>query len=251
MSDFLVLAFLFYIGSMCGWILELFFRHFYSKENKKRKWINPGFCVGPYLPIYGFGLCFLYLLAQLECILPFSDQIIKRMILFLIMAICMTVLEYITGILLLKLMNLRLWDYRDEWKNIQGIICPKFSVAWAILGAIYYFFIHSHILQALEWLANNLAFSFVIGMFFGIFIIDVIYSSKIIIRLKKFADENQVIVQIENIKNHIFDMHKHQKRKYHFFKPFETENTLSESLEELKDEFERIKKLYDKQKGGH
>ena len=63
MDIFLTLAFLFFVGSLLGWVLELLFRNI---VNRRDKWINPGFCTGPYLPIYGFGLCTLYLLAGLE-----------------------------------------------------------------------------------------------------------------------------------------------------------------------------------------
>ena len=62
MNLFLALAFLFFIGSMGGWLLELFYRKIISKG----KWINPGFLVGPYLPLYGFGICTFYLLSQIE-----------------------------------------------------------------------------------------------------------------------------------------------------------------------------------------
>ena len=44
MNIFLILAFLFFIGSVSGWVLELFFRRFFSRANPERKWINPGFC---------------------------------------------------------------------------------------------------------------------------------------------------------------------------------------------------------------
>lgn len=62
MNLFLKLAYLFFIGSVLGWVLELFYRRFISSANPERKWINPGFCVGPYVPLYGSGLCILYLL---------------------------------------------------------------------------------------------------------------------------------------------------------------------------------------------
>ena len=64
MNLFLKLAYLFFIGSVLGWVLELFYRRFISSANPERKWINPGFCVGPYVPLYGSGLCILYLLAS-------------------------------------------------------------------------------------------------------------------------------------------------------------------------------------------
>ena len=65
MNLFLTLAYLFFIGSVLGWVLELFYRRFISGANPERKWINPGFCVGPYVPLYGFGLCILFVLAAI------------------------------------------------------------------------------------------------------------------------------------------------------------------------------------------
>lgn len=52
MNLFLTLAFLFFIGATTGWAIEVLFRRFLSSANPERKWINPGFCTGPYLPLY-------------------------------------------------------------------------------------------------------------------------------------------------------------------------------------------------------
>lgn len=61
MNVFLTLAFLFFIGSIVGWILELFYRRIVSNG----KWINPGFLVGPYLPLYGFRImCILFVISD-------------------------------------------------------------------------------------------------------------------------------------------------------------------------------------------
>jgi len=40
MNILLVLAFLFFTGSTLGWILEVFWRRFFSKNNPEKKWIN-------------------------------------------------------------------------------------------------------------------------------------------------------------------------------------------------------------------
>lgn len=242
MNLFLTLAFLFFIGSVSGWIMELFFRRFISSANPERKWINPGFCTGPYLPLYGCGLCFLFLIASLENFYFFHNPILNHLVRFVIMAICMTVIEYIAGILSLKLMKVRLWDYTKEWGNIQGIICPKFSLIWAILGALYCFLIHPRILDALTWLSSNLAFSFFIGLFFGVFIIDVAKSIRLVARLKKFAEENDVIVRYEIIKADIRRRYDETTQRYHFFRPFRTEIPLTEHLKGLRESFEQRKK---------
>ena len=101
------------------------------------------------------------------------------------MAILMTIIEYIAGVIFIKGMKVMLWDYSKEKFNFQGIICPKFSFYWALLGAAYYFLIHPHILNALEWLSGNLAFSFVIGLFFGVFFVDFGYSINILSKIRK------------------------------------------------------------------
>lgn len=239
MSLFLKLAFLFCIGSLSGWVLEVFYRRFFSDANPERKWINPGFCKGPYVPLYGEGLCILYLLAMLESFHLIQNPIWNRVGLFISMAIGMTVLEYVIGYITLKYANVRLWDYRNEWGNIQGLICPKFSMYWSILGAMYYFLIHPHILDSLEWLARNLGFSFGIGLFFGIFGIDFVESSNMLMRVREFAKENNIIVRYEELKVHIRKQHELRKLKYHFFSPLQTVRPLSEHLKELKEEMDK------------
>lgn len=210
--------------------------------NPQRKWINPGFCIGPYLPLYGSGLCILFIIARLEEYSMIQNPIINKIVLFSMMAIFMTVIEFIAGYFSIKLANIRLWDYSNEWANYKGIICPKFSLFWAILGAIYYFLIDPYCLDIIYWLANNLAFSFVIGLFYGIFIIDVVNSSQLITKIKHFAKENEVIVRYEDLKNHIRQKYEEKTKKYHFFKLSLNETNLLEHLKELKETFEDIKK---------
>lgn len=242
MNVFLTLAFLFFIGSVLGWVVELLFRRFLSSANPERKWINPGFCTGPYLPIYGFGLCVLYLLASLERYNWITNPFWQKAVLFLGMAVCMTAIEYVAGIFCLKVAKVRLWDYSDAWGNIQGIICPKFSLIWALIGAAYYFLIHPHILSALQWLSNNLAFSFFIGLFYGVFLIDFANSAQLAAKLKKYAEENDVIVRYEALKAQIRRRSDEAKQKYHFFRPFRSEKPLAEHLKDLKASFEKKKK---------
>lgn len=229
MNIFLVLSFLFTIGSMIGWCLELVYRR-YSKDNIDRRWINPGFLIGPYLPLYGFGLCALYLLACYGSLHIIQNEIMRKVVLFVIMAVAMTLIEYAAGIIFIKKMKVKLWDYTDEWCNYQGIICPKYSLYWAILGAVYYFLIHPHILSALTWLSRNLAFSFVIGFFFGIFVVDLGFSIKILNKIRTFAVENNIIMKYELLKIQISKSTQGGKEKLKFLLPFHTLQPLSTHL---------------------
>lgn len=235
MSDFLILMFLFFIGCTLGWVMELFFRRF-TKSNTSRKWMNPGFLVGPYLPIYGFGLCSLYLLAGLERFDVFENPVVNKIVLFAMMAVAMTLIEYIAGVIFIKIMKVKLWDYSNEKFNFQGIICLKFSIFWSLLGAVYYFFIHPYILNALEWFSNHLSFSFVLGMFFGVFMIDVVYSFRLLTKIRAFAKEHEILIKYETLKQQIQTYNKKERHKFLFAmrskKPLREH--LSEYIENLK-----------------
>ena len=238
MSIFLTLASLFFVGSVLGWVLELLFRNI---VHKNKKWVNPGFCTGPYLPIYGFGLCTLYLLASLEKYGMITNPLLNKLVLFAAMAVGMTLIEYIAGLFCLKYFKVMLWDYSNLWGNIQGLICPLFSFFWALLGAVYYFFVHPYVLGALDWLSRNLAFSFFIGMFFGVFLIDFAHSAQLVSKLRKFAEENDVVVRYEALKLSIRQNQERAKEKYHFFRPFHSQQPLGEHLRQMVDSFEKRK----------
>lgn len=233
MGILLKLAFLFFIGSMIGWGIEVLFRRFFSAANPERRWINPGFLVGPYLPLYGFGLCLLYLIAQLELLLPAQSAWANKLLLFVLMAICMTAIEYVAGLIFIRGMHVKLWDYSGEWGNIQGIICPKFSFFWAVLGAAYYFLVHPHILGALRWLSENLAFSFVIGFFFGVFLIDFTYSAKLLSKIRAFATDHEVVVKYEELRDHIRKSRAAMLEKKRFFLSLHSSVTVTEQLKQL------------------
>ena len=230
MSLFLTLSFLFFIGSIFGWVLELLYRNL---THAHTHWINPGFCTGPYVPLYGFGLCTLFLLATVEDRHLIANPVWNKVITILVMAVAMTLIEYLAGILCLKVFKVRLWDYSMLWGNVQGLICPIFSLIWGLVGAAYDLFIHPHILNSLHWLSGNLAFSFVIGLFFGVFLIDVAHSAQLVTKMKQFAEEYEVVLIYEQIKQHIQEKRKERALKYHFFRPFQTDLSLHDHLREM------------------
>lgn len=221
MEFFLVLIFLFFIGSLIGWSLEVFWRRFFSKNNPDRKWINPGFLTGPYLPLYGLSLCVLFTLSFIN--VSFVKEIfIQKALLFVLMAMCITLMEYVAGIIFIKGMKIKLWDYSNCWGNIKGIICPQYSFYWIILSAVYYFFIHPQVLEWLYWFTNHLAFCLVIGFFYGVFTMDVCYTFKLSAKIREFAEERQIEVRYENLKALIQKKNEELKEKRHFLFSFHT-----------------------------
>ena len=51
-------------------------------------------------------------------------------------AVVVTVLEFITGLVVNVWLGLNVWDYSDMPLNILGQICLPFSIAWIALSAI-------------------------------------------------------------------------------------------------------------------
>lgn len=211
---FVTYVFIFSMGALAGWGLEVIYRHIADPE---KRWFNPGFCVGPWLPIYGVGLLTVYVITHLENVILIGNPVLQKVILFAIMAICMTIIELIAGIILLRFFNLRLWDYRNEKFNYKGFICLKFSIFWMLLSAGYYFLLHPRVNDQVLWLSKNLIFSFVIGLVFGVFAIDLIYSANVIARIKKMATDSGVIVKLEEIKEKLNQERKKEQEKEHFF----------------------------------
>lgn len=221
----LTLCFLFFLGSMLGWVLELFYRRF----SGDKKWVNPGFLHGPYLPIYGLGLDILFLLCRIDLtFLPF--RWLQIVFLLVIMCVTMTGIEYIGGIVFIKGMGIKLWDYSKRFGNIQGVICPLFSFFWTAIGAFYYFVLDNFFFNSVTWLFNNLAFSFVVGFFFGVFTVDLVKTMNIGITIRKFAKKYDVVVRYEKLKGDIQDYLKKIKQKTHFLTPFRLPETLENFL---------------------
>lgn len=214
MNVFVMLVFIFGMGSIFGWLLEVLYRHFADKE---KRWYNPGFCVGPWLPIYGISLIVVFLITYFNDNDFIANPIFRRIILFIVIGLFISFLELISGIIMLKVFNLRLWDYRDEKFNFHGFICLKYTLFWIFLAAIYYFLIHEKVYNSVVWLSSNLIFSFFVGAFFSIFIADVIYSGNVIAKIKNYANDKGIIVKFDELKDKLKREQKINESKVTFF----------------------------------
>ena len=85
-------------------------------------------------------------------------------------------------------------------RNKRTIRLFRFLVILSGIGAVYYLLLHNIVIDELWWLSNNLAFSFVIGLFWGLFAVDIVSSFKTIAAVKKYGDKHDVIVKVEELK---------------------------------------------------
>ncbi len=173
---------LFVIGSLLGWVIELFFRRFVSQK----KWVNPGFLTGPYLPIYGCGVVVLFVLSSID--IPISNQIVNAIVRILLIGAGMTLIEFIAGLIFIKGFKAKLWDYSDRKGNIMGIICPAFSLIWLVVGSLYYFFLNPLLVNGITWISENLIYTYFIGAVMGMMLVDFSYSVHLATKLKEIKE---------------------------------------------------------------
>lgn len=227
MSDLMwmiiILLFLFMVFSMLGWVVELLFRRFVSLK----RWINPGFLKGPYLPIYGIGVACVYLFVHIvkEVEGFISERWLLDLLVVLGIGVMMTLIELIGGLIFIRGMKVRLWDYSKRRLNYKGIICPLYSLIWTACGAVFYYFLFEPInslvrgFVTLDWLLFAVL---IMGIFYGIFIVDFCYSVQLIKKVEKFAKEMRMEVDWDGLKVEIKEELKKKSLKTSFISPFNT-----------------------------
>lgn len=163
--------FLFFIYSCIGWLIEIL-----SRILEERKIINRGFLIGPYCPIWGFGVVLMTIFLQ-----DFVNDPIAFILLAMIVA---GILEYITSYIMEKLFKAKWWDYSKYPFNLNGRITLQHLLFFGVAGYISVAFTNSGYFmlfdRAPQITLNIIAISLIV-----IFMIDIIFSYKIIVNLKK------------------------------------------------------------------
>ena len=148
---------LFLIYSILGWGMEVIC----SLVNLK-KFVNRGFLIGPYCPIYGCGAILITFLLKKYTQDPFT--------LFIMAILLCGVLEYLTSYVMEKVFHLRWWDYSKKKFNINGRVCLETIIPFGILGLIIIYITNPFILDKLEQLSVNIRDI----LFYGLLIIYII-----------------------------------------------------------------------------
>ena len=169
--DIRIYFLLFMIYAILGWCMEVT-----CKLIQYKRFINRGFLIGPYCPIYGYGAILITFLLK-----KYTDDPI--ILFFMAIIICGT-LEYLTSYFMEKIFKARWWDYSQKKFNINGRVCLNTIVPFGLLGLfIMYvsnpFFISKIQLLPEIWL-NILFWTLLI-----IYIVDNIVSGIVIRYVKK------------------------------------------------------------------
>lgn len=120
------LFFLFFAGSIAGFILEGVWRVI-----RTGAWENHSATVyGPFCIVYGFGAAALYWFSGEVYDLPLWKQ-------FVLYALTGAMVEYIASFAQEIVFGSVSWDYSGRLFNINGRICLSMTMMWGLLGLIF------------------------------------------------------------------------------------------------------------------
>lgn len=171
--DLRVIFLLFIIYSFIGWLIEVTGTYL-----RTGKFVNRGFLIGPYCPVYGVGctLMILFLSRYLEDILT----------LFVMCIVTFSILEYSTSFIMEKLFHARWWDYSQKKFNINGRICLETMVPFGLGGVFVMYIVNPIFVHLLKGMPDILLTIFAIIIVF-LFLLDFCVSTTVITCIKSTA----------------------------------------------------------------
>ena len=118
---------IFLTGCLVGWVYEeVFYR---ITEGLLR---NRGILYGPWLPIYGIGALGIYAMKPVKK---------HPVLLFFLCAMVAGIVEYIIGYIGIRYFGMLLLDSPGLLWNIDGIICFRSVVSFAIMGLVFHYWL--------------------------------------------------------------------------------------------------------------
>ena len=164
---------LFFVGAVLGWCMEVI-----CKLVQFGRFINRGFLIGPYCPIYGFGAALLTALLSRFTQDPFA-------VFGLAMLICGT-LEYLTSWLMETLFHCRWWDYSAKRFNLNGRVCANTLIPFGLLGLLMVYFVRPWLFARFAQLSPQWLYGLSGGLT-AVLLTDTAVSALTLVRIRKGA----------------------------------------------------------------
>ena len=224
---------IFFVYAFLGWLMEVMIGIITTK-----KFVNRGFLIGPYCPVYGIGVCLLTV--------SLNKYINDIPVLFLMSIFICGSLEYFTSYIMEKVFKARWWDYHNRKFNINGRICLETLIPFGIIGVLLIKFVNPLLLQLL----NFSVLKWILLILCIIFMIDLVFSFKTILKFKKETNdlERKIEDNTEEISLKVKTLvtTKYTKLKENMtIKALELEVQTNKTIENVKNRFalEKIKQI--------
>ena len=166
---------LFMIYSCSGWLLEVL-----CKLREYKRFINRGFLIGPYCPIYGWGAVAITFLLYRYSYDP--------LILFMMTVVTCVILEYTTSLVMEKLFKARWWDYSKRKFNLDGRVCLGTTIPFGLFGVFLTYVSNPFFINMLNKINTN-TLNIIAIILLVIFTIDNIVSGIIILAFRNTTAE--------------------------------------------------------------
>ena len=170
MEKFSLYFILFLIYSFMGWSIEVV-----NSLISEKKFVNRGFMLGPYCPIYGYSAIIMVLYLE-----QYRDNVLT---VFLLAVVVCSVVEYLVSYAMEKLFNARWWDYSNKKFNINGRVCLTNAFLFGILGVILVYFINPFLYKLISKM-NTKVLMIISIILLVLFVIDFITSMGVTCKLK-------------------------------------------------------------------
>lgn len=131
----LSIFFYFVIYSFLGWVIDSGYNSLVNMSWQPGGYFKSFSLPLPFAPIYGFGALTLVALKR-------SLQRQHPILLYLLAGIYTTAVEYLGGWWMVTIYYRRVWDYSDEFLNLNGHISLEHTFWWFILSALFIKLIH-------------------------------------------------------------------------------------------------------------
>jgi uncharacterized membrane protein len=146
------LIFYFISCSFIGWCIETSYMYFI-----RGRFVFSGLLHCPFSPIYGF--------AGILMIIALTPIKHNALLFFFGAVIITTLLEYFTGYLIKMTLHRMLWNYKNEFLNINGFICLKSSIIWGLLSVTFIYLLKPLIRSLIYHVPKNLRTVIVYSVF--------------------------------------------------------------------------------------
>ena len=164
------LVIIFMIYSFLGWVGEVVGKLIFDK-----KFINRGFLIGPYCPIYGVGAILMIILLQKYEEDPFTY--------FIMSVLLFSTIEYLTSFILEKLFNARWWDYTKYKFNINGRICLETMIPFGLIAIFATYIVNPILFTCLE-ATPELIINVISILRLVILLVDIALTTKVMVNIK-------------------------------------------------------------------
>lgn len=227
------LVLLFFLYSFLGWITEVILKY-----RQYHRFINRGFLIGPYCPIYGSGVVIASLLNDI--LAPLESSYGTS---FLISFVFCGLLEYLTSYFFEKKYHARWWDYSQKPMNLNGRVWIGNLILFGLAGMVITRILNPIFFDFLDTL-DPVTIYMMAGTLSIIFLSDYIFTRFIMGLLKK-AVESSEADNSEAIANEARELLKDKNLLYSRIVDaypnvqFKT-NKVKERLEKIKEEKENI-----------